>query len=70
MFVLPRASSVTSAISWGALSGIVVFGVYDLTNLSTLRGYSMRLAFVDIAWGAFTSATTAAVVKAVQRLRK
>ncbi len=70
MFVLPRASSVTSAISWGALSGIVVFGVYDLTNLSTLRGYSMKLAFVDIAWGAFTSATTTAVAKVVQRLTK
>jgi uncharacterized membrane protein len=70
MFVLPRAASVPTAAGWGALSGFIVFGVYDLTNLSTLRGYSLKLTVADIAWGMFTSATTAAVVKRVQRLMK
>jgi uncharacterized membrane protein len=36
--------------------GAAAFGVYDLTNLATLRGYSMSMTIVDIAWGTFASA--------------
>ena len=34
----------------GALLGVVTYGMYDLTNLSTLRGWSLKLTFIDIAW--------------------
>jgi uncharacterized membrane protein len=40
----------------GALLGLVAFATYDLTNLSTLRGWSAMVALVDIVWGVFVTA--------------
>ena len=38
LFVIPRASTRPSAAAaFGALFGLVVYGVYDFTNYSTLR---------------------------------
>ena len=36
-FVIPLASTVSSAAAFRALFGLVVYGVYDFTNYSTLR---------------------------------
>ena len=44
----------------GALLGLCAYATYDLTNYATLNGYSMTLAFKDMAWG--TAASTAASV--------
>lgn len=44
------------AVLRSAVLGLAAFGVYDLTNLATLRGYSVTMTVVDIAWGAFASA--------------
>jgi uncharacterized membrane protein len=60
-FVLPRPV-VEAPVLRGALFGFVVYGVYDLTNLKTLKGWPLVLTAIDIAWGATASATTAWVV--------
>jgi len=52
----PRPSGWASALVRSAVLGLAAFGVYDLTNLATLRGYSVRMAVVDMAYGAFASA--------------
>jgi uncharacterized membrane protein len=49
----PRARS---ALIRGAVLGLAAFGVYDLTNLAILQGYSVRMAAVDMAWGGFATA--------------
>lgn len=49
--VAPRASTVLAGLGWGACFGLVVYGVYDLTNLATLRDWTVTLTIVDIAWG-------------------
>src|SRR2546422_11678728 len=36
VFIVPRATGVASAAATGALMGLVVYGVYDLTNYATL----------------------------------
>jgi uncharacterized membrane protein len=60
LFVIPRASTVPSAAAFGALLGLVVYGVYDFTNYSTLRQWPFVLTLADLAWG--TTATAAASV--------
>ena len=45
------------------LLGLVIYGVYDFTNLATLRDWSVLVTFVDMLWGSFLFATTAVVVK-------
>jgi uncharacterized membrane protein len=56
IFVAPRASSAASAAGYGALFGLVVYGVYDFTNYSTLKAWPFTLTLVDVAWGAAASA--------------
>lgn len=60
VFVVPRADTVTAAALFGALFGFVVYGVYDMTNYSTLTQWPLGLAIADIAWGTFASAVVAA----------
>ena len=45
-------------VARAALVGLVAYGVYDLTNLATLRHWPVSLALADTAWG--TLASTAA----------
>jgi uncharacterized membrane protein len=40
-----------SAFIWGALFGVTVYSVYDLTNRATLRRWPLKLVFIDILWG-------------------
>ena len=51
-FVLARARTPLEALAYGALLGVVIYGVYDFTNYSTLRDWPLALALVDVAWGA------------------
>ena len=51
----------------GALFGLVVYGVYDFTNYSTLRQWPFALALADVAWGTAATAIAAAVVRFVAR---
>ena len=67
LFVMPRASTVSLAAGYGTLFGLVVYGVYDFTNYSTLRQYPFVLTIVDTAWGVVASAVCAAVVRIVVR---
>ena len=65
--VLPR-NYADPSIARGALFGLVVYGVYDLTNLATLRGWPVALTLIDIAWGATASAITTWIVSIAHRL--
>jgi uncharacterized membrane protein len=41
---------------YGGFFGLVSYATYDLTNLSTLRGFTVRLAMTDMAWGTILAA--------------
>jgi uncharacterized membrane protein len=59
--VLPAVASGSwlYALGAGALLGLVAYGTYDFTNLSTLRGWSFALSLVDVAWGTTLTAIAA-----------
>lgn len=40
----------------GAVFGFITYATYDLTNLATLQGWSLKMTIVDLIWG--TSVTT------------
>lgn len=46
---------------YGALFGLFCYATFDLTALALLRGWTWPAALVDIAWGAFATATSATV---------
>ena len=65
VFVMPRAADATAAAAFGALFGLVVYGVYDLTNFATLAHYPLALMCVDMAWGTAATAICAAAARAL-----
>ncbi|WP_256477869.1 DUF2177 family protein [Aurantimonas marianensis] len=59
--VLPalNAGSWPTALFSGALLGLVAYGTYDMTNLATLKGWSISMSVVDMAWGTVLTAIAA-----------
>lgn len=49
----------TVALMNGALFGFFAYATYDLTNMATLKTWSLQLTLTDIAWGTVLTATTA-----------
>lgn len=43
----------------GAMVGLIAYGTFNLTNLAILRGYSAKIAAIDMMWGITASALTA-----------
>jgi uncharacterized membrane protein len=68
-FVMPHAASVASAAMYGALFGLVVYGVYDLTNYSTLAQYPLAVTIVDMCWGGFATMVCAITTRALVLIR-
>lgn len=54
------ANSVLTALLNGAILGLLAYGTYDMTNLATLKGWSLSVSLVDMTWGAVLTATAAA----------
>lgn len=53
------------ALLWGGLFGFFAYATYDLTNLATLKSWSLKLSIIDMAWGAFVSASSSAIACAL-----
>lgn len=56
----PAGQPFAMQVARAALVGLVAYGVYDLTNLATLRQWPLRLAVVDTAWGTLVSTAAGA----------
>jgi uncharacterized membrane protein len=54
-----NAGSWFTAMLLGAILGLISYGTYDFTNLSTLRQWSAAVSVVDILWGIFLTAISA-----------
>ena len=63
-FAVAPSTSWAEAAGRGALIGLVMYGLYDLTNYATLAAYPLHYTLKDIAWGTVLCAATAAAAKA------
>jgi len=64
MFVIAPAvekGSWTYALLFGALFGLITYATYDLTNLATLKDWSLMVTIVDLAWGATLGALVSVI---------
>jgi uncharacterized membrane protein len=52
---------VGTALLVGALFGFVVYGVFNLTNLSIFTNYNVKVAVIDTLWGCTICAITTLV---------
>ena len=69
LFALPRARAgvIGEAAFWCAVFGVIAYGVYDLTNYSTMQGFPLKVVVVDMIWGGAVCAATGAAMHAFGR---
>ena len=67
--VLPalQTGSWKTALLYGALFGFFTYATYDMTTLATLKGWSLSVTFVDIAWGTLLTGTASLLGYAAAR---
>ena len=63
----PMPASIGAAAVKSALVALVAYGVYDMTNMATLKQWSLKLALVDIGWGMLVGAVAGAAAFSVMR---
>lgn len=61
-FVLPKLNStnintnIINGLLYGFLWGIIVYGIFDFTNLVLFENYDLKLAIMDTIWGGILTA--------------
>ena len=55
------------ALFMGGLFGFFTYATYDLTNLATLKGWPLKVALVDMAWGFVLCSAVAGVSYTIGR---
>ncbi len=64
VFVISPAIEKSSwhyALIYGAMFGLITYATYDLTNLATLKDWSLTVVIVDMIWGMVLSASVSTV---------
>jgi uncharacterized membrane protein len=70
LFALPRVSQddlTSTALFWGFIYGLVLYGVYDMTNYSLVKKWSLRMSVVDILWGGTINAVVTYIAAVLSR---
>jgi uncharacterized membrane protein len=58
-FAIKPSSNSNDAFVKGALLGLVIYGVYDFTNMATIKGWTHQFVFQDVLWGTILCGTIA-----------
>ena len=53
LVLIPGINSytLTKTLLLGAVFGFITYATYDLTNLATLQGWSLKMTIIDLIWG-------------------
>lgn len=57
-FIIQKHKSIQDA----ALLGLIIYGVFELTNLALLKNWSILTVLIDVTWGTTLFALTTAIV--------
>ncbi|PPR28864.1 MAG: hypothetical protein CFH28_01029 [Alphaproteobacteria bacterium MarineAlpha6_Bin6] len=52
---------ILKAFWMGGLFGLVAYGTYDLTNLATIKGWSLKVTIIDLFWGGILTAVVSSL---------
>jgi uncharacterized membrane protein len=61
------SGSFAQALLLGAAAGLFAYGTYDLTSLSVIKGFTLRIALTDMLWGTILSAATSGLAFLIVR---
>lgn len=43
--------NIQNALIYGALYGLILYGVYELTNFTIFTAWSLKVVLIDLSWG-------------------
>ena len=49
------------ALIFGGVLGLLAYGTYDLTNLAVMKGFTVKIATIDMIWGTLLTAATTGI---------
>lgn len=61
------SSNIKESALYGAVYGLVLYGVYDFTNYAVIAGWPKIMLVVDILWGTALCTATAVFLRYVNR---
>lgn len=53
IFAVSTSKNLSNTMLFGAIFGFITYSIYDLTNLTFIKKYSLKFSIVDIFWGTF-----------------
>lgn len=56
-----QGGSVGQAVLYGAILGLIAYGTYDLTNLAVMKGFTTKIAVIDMIWGTVLTGTVSGI---------
>ena len=56
-----ETTSWTAALLYGALFGFFAYATYDLTNMATLRNWTLWITLADMLWGTVLTGVSASL---------
>jgi len=66
--IVPAANQdILKAFMYGAMYGLIAYGVYNFTNLSILKTWSVQIACMETLYGALAGALTSFLVVGIKR---
>ena len=60
-FAINPAKTINEASTRGAALGLSMYGLYDLTNYATLKGWTETMVLKDVLWGTTLTGVASAV---------
>lgn len=54
--------NISEAIVYGLLVGLVVYGIYNFTNLAILKEWNIKIAIIDTIWGTINCGIAALLI--------
>jgi len=69
LITLPAVASGSfgSALTRGAVLGLIAYGTYDLTSLAIMRGWPVNVTVIDMIWGAILTGISAGAAYLITR---
>ena len=56
-----------TAAQLGVAFGLVAYSTYDLTNLGTMKGFTLKITLIDLTWGMVVTSVSSTVGYLVAR---
>lgn len=55
-------------VIYGAVYGLIVYGIFNMTNLTLFKDWTLNISVIDTLWGIFVSFLTAFISKLIIKM--